>query len=187
MTIHRWAALALAMSLAGAAQAQERGRTDGPEGSEYGKGGYERAPLNSGGQGNFSIALDWGADVLDVGVSDGTPMVIGGTLTWWQDDWFLLDFSGAYLGNGKRTDLLVGPRFRTPFWPVSFSVGLKAGAMFLPQNTVRFGIAPQVGFDIVFNDRIPLGLNYAVDIPIGDNNGVDLIAHRIFMSVGYRF
>jgi hypothetical protein len=189
MKIHRWGALALAVSLfGGAAQAQERGRTDGPEGSEYGKGGYSRAPLG----GNFSIQLDWGGAVLDNGANGGTPMVIGGTLTFWQDDWFLLDLSGAYLANGKRTDLLIGPRFRTPYWPVSLSLGLKAGAIFFPQvldtsSTVRFGLSPQVGLDLLFNDKIPLGLNYALDIPIGTPAGVDLIAHRIYLSVGYRF
>jgi hypothetical protein len=179
MKIQRWGAIAVALSLLSTA-AWAEGRTDGPEGSEIGHGGYDR-PANYGW---FSLQLDWGAALLNNGASDGAPLQIGGTLSFWQDDWFLLEFSGEYLARGQRIDALVGPRFRTPGWPVAFSVGLKAGAIFLPDNLVRFGVVPQAGFDLDVHRGMLVGINYAMDIPI---DSVDLIAHRVFLSVGYRF
>jgi hypothetical protein len=48
------AALAAAVVVPLSAHAQPRGRTDGPEGSEYGKGGYAD-PRES----RFSLELNW--------------------------------------------------------------------------------------------------------------------------------
>jgi hypothetical protein len=160
-----------------AALAQERGRTDGPEGSEYGKGGYSRA-----GGGNFSLGLDWGA-ALEGGPASGPPLFVGVTAGYWGDEWFVLEASGAYLLNSERVNLLVGPRFRTAFWPVSFSVGLKAGAITSPAQGLRFGLSPELGFDTVVGDHVLLGLGYALDLPLGGLGA----AHRIFMKIGYRF
>jgi hypothetical protein len=159
--------------------AQSRGRTDGPEGSEYGKGGY-----SSLGSGYFSLAVDWGTSIESDSNYSGTRMFVGGTLSYWGTDWFLVDLSGAYLFSSKKYDVLLGPRFRTATWPVSFNVGFKAGAIVLPDNQVRFGIAPQAGFDLLVERHLILGISYAPDIPLGDGGGV---AHRIFMTIGYRF
>jgi hypothetical protein len=185
MKIQRWGALAVGLSLlSGAALAE--GRTDGPEGSEVGHGGYSR-PSNYG---SFSAQLDWGAAILDNGATYGAPIQIGGTLSFWQDDWFLLDLSGEYLDRGKRFDLLVGPRFRTPFWPVAFSLGFKAGPTWLfdpagnASAVVRFAVSPQIGADLMLYHGLIAGLTYALDIPISDTN---LMAHRVFLNLGYRF
>lgn len=174
------AALAV-LSVGAAANAQSRGRTDGPEGSEYGKGGYQRL----GGAQQFSIAFDWGAAIeSDTRRYDGTPLFFGLTASYWMTDWFLLDASGNYLLSSKKFNLLVGPRFRTVTYPVSFVVGLKAGPIFFNNNTVRFGISPVAGFDLLLERHVLLGINYAPDIPLGDDGGV---SHRIFMTIGYRF
>jgi hypothetical protein len=172
-------ALALAvLGLSTPVFAQSRGRTDGPEGSEYGKGGYNRLG------GNFSLAIDWGAAIESDNTYTGSPLFVGLTASYWATDYFLLDASANYLLSSKKFDLLVGPRFRTVTWPVSFSVGFKAGPIFLPNNAVRFGISPQAGFDLLLERHLILGVGYAPDIPLGDGGGV---AHRIFMTVGYRF
>ena len=180
-----WGAVALAAAIVAplSANAQERGRTDGPEGSEYGKGGYDDP-----GGGSFSLEFNWGAAVLDReplgGAPEGPPLFVGGTLSFWGDDWFQLDVSGAYLFDGGRVDVLVGPRFRTYGWPVSLSLGLKAGAMYIPEVGTRFGVAPQVGVDLVMaNDHVLAGLAYAPDVPIGGGG----VAHKLFMNIGYRF
>ncbi len=159
--------------------AQSRGRTDGPEGSEYGKGGYRRL----GGE-EFSLAVEWGAAIESDSGYSGTPMFVGGTMSYWGTEWFLIDLSGNYLFSSKKVDILLGPRFRTATWPVSFNVGFKAGPIFLPDNRVRFGIAPQAGFDLLLERHLILGISYAPDIPLGDGGGV---SHRIFMTIGYRF
>lgn len=182
----RWSsALSLATLLCWAshASAQERGRTDGPEGSEYGKGGYD-----DGRGGPFSLEFIWGAAFYSSptprGAPEGPPLFVGLTGAFWADDWFQLELSGAYLFDGGRINALVGPRFRTAGYPVSLNAGLKAGGLVIPEEGFRFGISPQVGADIMlYRDRLLLGLNYAADIPLGGGS----VANRVFMNVGYRF
>ncbi|MDY7228578.1 hypothetical protein [Hyalangium rubrum] len=184
-----WGAVALLAAMPVSALAQERGRTDGPEGSEYGKGGYE--DLNGG---RFSLEFNWGAAVNQEppppGAPDGPPLFLGLTASLWGDDWYQLDFSGAYVMDGGRLDLLVGPRFRTYGYPLSLSLGLKAGAIIIPEVGLRFGLSPQIGADLLIGDRddIILGLAYAPDIPLPvEINGSNNVTHRLFMSLGYRF
>jgi hypothetical protein len=183
-----WGAIALLALLPLSVGAQERGRTDGPEGSEYGKGGYE--DLRGG---HFSLEFNWGAAVNQTssaeGSPEGPPLFLGVTGSFWGDDWFQLDFTGAYVLDGGRLDLLVGPRFRTYGYPLSFHVGLKAGAILIPEVGPRFGLSPQVGADMMVGrrDDIILGLAYALDIPLPAHADGSDNTHRIFMSLGYRF
>jgi hypothetical protein len=175
-------AVALAVCLgAGDAVAQKRGRTDGRENSEYGKGGYAGP-----GADRFSLELNWGYSSVagQSGPAAGPPLFAGGTFSWWGDEFLALDISGAYLFDSQRINAMVGPRFRAAGWmPVSLTAGLKAGGIILPDQVLRFGISPQVGFDAVVMDTMLAGLNYALDIPFGGGG----VAHRIFMSIGYRF
>lgn len=183
-----WGAVALLAVMPLAASAQERGRTDGPEGSEYGKGGYES--LN---EHRFSLELHWGAAVNQetspIGAPEGPPLFLGLTASFWGDDWFQLDFTGAYVLDGGRTDLLVGPRFRTYGYPLNFHAALKAGAIFVPEVGVRFGLSPEVGADLIlgYRENILLGLAYALDIPLPARLDGATNTHRVFMTVGYRF
>ncbi|MGQ0508888.1 MAG: hypothetical protein ACT4TC_26600 [Myxococcaceae bacterium] len=173
----------LAVVAAYAAVAQERGRTDGPEGSEYGKGGYRRAS----GSGRFSFGLNFGAALgnsppLSGAGTGRVPLMVGGTLSFWGDDWFVLDLDGAYNFNQQRVHLNIGPRFRTGFWPVSLWAGLKAGPTITQFEGVRFALTPTVGADIVFDNGILAGIGYAFDIVFAGEH-----SHRIYMNVGYRF
>ena len=175
-------ALAAAFVLPLAAHAQPRGRTDGPEGSEYGKGGYAD-PRES----RFSLELNWGAAVPAESWrwGQGAPLFVGLTASVWGDDWYQLDFSGAYVLNDGRVNLLMGPRFRTYGFPLSLNAGLKAGALLIPDVGLRFGLSPQAGVDLLLggNERFLLGLGFALDTPVGAGG----ITNRLFMNVGYRF
>ncbi|MBU8899295.1 hypothetical protein DRW03_04660 [Corallococcus sp. H22C18031201] len=166
------------------AGAQSRGRTDGPEESEYGKGGY------GDNRRGLSLQLDWGAAINSVkpprGAPEGPPLFVGATLSLWGDDWYQLDASAAYVFDGGRFIGMIGPTFRTWGWPLTFTAGLKAGAIVSPKGDgLRFGISPQVGAEFLLGDseRIVLGLHYSPDIPIGG----DGVTHRLYMNVGYRF
>jgi hypothetical protein len=168
---------------AGAARSRvAQGGTDGPEGSEYGKGGYSEP-----GGGLFSLALNWGAGLpgangpLD-GVS-GAPLTVGLVATFWVDDWFVLDVAPSHLFNSGRTNVLVGPRFRTMGYPVSAYLGLHAGPVFGDDLGVRFLLSPQAGVEALLADHFLLGLGYAWDVPVSQ----DRSNHRIFMTLGYRF
>jgi hypothetical protein len=164
--------------------AQERGRTDGPEGSEYGKGGYS----SPGGARDFSLSLQFGG-ALQSDQSDGgrygAPLFGGITATFWPSDWVLFDLSGAYVASGRRYNGLAGPRFRVPFlYPVALSVGFQAGVMVLKDAGLRFGVSPNAMLDFEVTRRFLVGLGYALDVPVSDNAGV---VQRVFLSAGYRF
>ena len=107
-----WGAVALLAVIPLSASAQERGRTDGPEGSEYGKGGYESLDED-----RLSLELHWGAAVNQesspAGAPEGPPLFLGLTASFLGDGWYQLDFTGAYVFDGGRLNLLVGPRVRT--------------------------------------------------------------------------
>jgi hypothetical protein len=166
------------------ASAQERGRTDGPEESEYGKGGY------GDNRRGVSLQFDWGAAINSRenprGAPEGPPLFVGATVSLWGDDWYRLDVSGAYVFDGGRFIGNVGPTFRTWGWPLSFTLGLKAGAIVIPEGEgLRFALSPQIGAEIFLDrrDRVLMGLHYSPDIAIGGGG----VTNRLFMNVGYRF
>lgn len=170
------------------ANAQERGRTDGPEGSEYGKGGYQPAPSGTfDGGGRLSLAFNGGASLYTPpafsNVGSSAPLFVGATLSFWADDWFLIDLSGAYLVNAERGQLLIGPRFRTASWRISGYAGLQAGAMVDSVNGLRFALSPNVGGDLLLTDHWNLGLGFAYDLPVGGGQP----ASRLSLNIGYRF
>ena len=168
----------------GPAFAQDRGRTDGPEGSEVGKGGYTRA---SGGGGAFSLQLDGGGAFTVKGGQFSPPLFVGATATYWGTDYYRLDLSGAYVP-GKDSfhvwEALVGPSFRAMMYPLGFSLGLQAGAFIPSQGDTRFILSPRVGMDFLVESHLQAGLNANYDITLGD---IDLSIVRVYLSVGYRF
>ena len=78
---------------ASAALAQERGTTQGPEGSEIGKGGYTSGP---GGLGGFSVTLDGGGAITIKGPQFSPPLFAGLTASFWDPDFDRIDLSGYY-------------------------------------------------------------------------------------------
>jgi hypothetical protein len=168
-----------AFALALCASAQEGGRTDGPEGSEVGKGGFDRPLI-----GKFSLALDWGASFNTAPLSgNAAPLYLGGTVSFWSTDWFLLDAHGSYAFNTGRTAVLVGPRFRTWTWPIAASLGLRAGVINDPYVGVRFGLSPIAALDMVFARHFIAGLEGCVDVPVAGNGSTV----RVGLNVGWRF
>ena len=155
--------------------AQEHGRTDGPENSEWGKGGYSRQ-----GGGRFSLAFNWGAAFESNDASP--PLYVGGTASLWADELVVGDATVLYLADTKKTEFMVGPRFRTPTYPVSFSLGLKAGAATHSGDSVRFLLSPQLGMDFALVDHVLLGLVTAADVAVGQGT-----AFRVGMDIGWRF
>ena len=181
MPIRSMLTLALLL-LATPALAQDRGRTDGAENSEFGKGGYSK-PLS----GKFSLALDFGAALIDraplTGAPMGPPLYVGGTFSYWMTDWFLLDLHGAYAFNSGRFHGLIGPRFRTAWWPISASIGLRPGIITDPFTGVRFGLSPVASVDMIFERHLIAGLQGSIDIPLGGNG----VSYRIGLNLGWRF
>lgn len=160
--------------------AQADGRTDGPEGSEVGHGGYQSV---SGGK--FSLAADFGGAIVLSGAVAGPPLYAGATATLWFTDWFKLDLLGNWVFNAQRLNVLVGPRFSTWGWPVTFGAGLHAGVIYDVGPGVRFGLSPNISADMLFARHFLASLKAALDIPIGAP--VTPMAIRIGLSLGWRF
>lgn len=180
----RWGLLALLCAVGSTAWAQEAGgRTDGPEGSEVGYGGYQSVRPRT----RFALTVDWGGTVVSNGYVTRSAFAAGGTASFFADEWIALDLSGEYLYDRDGVELLAGPRFRLPTYPVGISGALKAGTVFWTppnQNTVGyFALSPQASLELNLFEHVPLALTYALDIPFG----ADQVINRIFMSAGYKF
>jgi hypothetical protein len=159
--------------------AQKRGgRTDGPEGSEIGYGGYSRPMVSA-----FSLALDGGANFATKSGTTGTPMYIGGTASYWMTDWSALGVHCNYAFNTERFMALIGPSFRTDTWPLSFNVGLRAGIA--SDTKTRFAISPELGMDMLVVDHFIIGLLGAWDLPLGE--GATPSQVRVGLKLGWRF
>jgi len=176
-------AVAVLLGVLGATEAfaqRQGGRTDGPEGSEVGYGGY--APLEVR---RFSLAVDGGASIglKSMGKGNGAPLYVGGTLSYWMTDWSLLSVHANYAFNTERLMALIGPSFRTDTWPVSFTIGLKAGIAH--DVKTRFALSPELGMDMLLAQRFIIGLLGAWDLPIGEGSKPSQL--RIGLQLGWRF
>lgn len=169
------------MLLAGGALAQDRGRTDGPEGSEIGKGGYVSGP---GGLGGFSLTLDGGGVIRTSGAQFSTPLFAGVTASYWNEEFYRIDVSGYYVPDPKLWGALIGPSFHTTTWPIAFSAGFQVGLSIPNQGPVDFLVSPRLGMDWITQSHFQLGVFANWDINVAH---YDLSMIRIGLSIGYRF
>lgn len=159
---------------------KQGGRTDGPEGSEVGYGGYTTPTVN-----RFSLAADMGANIAMKSFGGkGTPIYLGGTLSYWMTDWASLGLHSNYAFNTERFIALIGPTFRTDSGgPLSFNIGLRAGIA--SDEKVRFALSPELGMDMLLAQRLIIGLLGAWDVPLGE--GARPSQLRIGLKLGWRF
>lgn len=163
------------------ALAQDRGRTDGPEGSEIGKGGYVSGPGQLGG---FSLTLDGGGAITQKGGQFSPPLYAGLTASYWDADFYRIDLSGFYIPDPKIWGALIGPSFHTTTWPVAFSVGFQGGLHIFNQGPVNFIISPRIGMDWITQSHFQLGVFANWDINLAD---FDRSIIRVGLSIGWRF
>ncbi len=137
-------------------------------------------------QHEVELALDFGASIADrgplAGLDEGPPVFLGLTAGYAATEWLLLEGFGGWLANDSSVVLLAGPRLRTGYYPISASLGLKAGAVLLGTG-LRFNLAPEVGAEMRIGGRGLLGLGYAVDFVPGD----PVLYHRVYLRGGYWF
>ena len=171
----------LAVLGASTAFAQGRGRTDGPEGSEIGKGGYVSGP---GGLGGFSLTADGGGALTIKGDQFSPPLFFGLTASYWNQEFYRIDLSGFYVPDPKLWGALLGPSFHTTTWPVAFSIGFQAGLHIPNAGAVNFIISPRVGMDWITESHFQLGINANWDLNLAN---YDLSIVRVGLSIGYRF
>ena len=167
-----------------AAVAQDRGRTDGPEGSEIGKGGYVPA---QGGPSPISLQIDAGGAFTQTGPQFSPPFFVGFTATYWGTEYYRLDLSGAWIPANDAIDIfegMLGPSFVIWMYPMAMSLGVQAGGYVPTHGDSQFVISPRVGIDFFVESRFKIGLNGNWDIAPAN---FDASIVRAYLNLGYRF
>ena len=182
--------LALACLLgAGAASAEpEPGRTDGKEGSEYGKGGYPYY----GRLGQFYAEGFFGAARVDIDPvaeweveTSSTDLMSGLYLGYKLEEW--LSFQAGYgrIGGDSAADLFsAGMRNSLDMRPFNYFFSLDAELYSPSGGDVKFGIVPGAGAEMFIGDRVQVGLRYQRDFIFADD---DISINRFSARVQVNF
>lgn len=164
------------------AVAQDVGRTDGPEETEYGKGGN---PFGSP-DGRLYLNAVFGSGFFEIaGLSDKTGFLYGLDLGYEMYEWIGIQTGYAYLSDRDLSIYSVGANFSYPWHPFVYNVGLGAG-LYVPDIGERsFGIAPGAGVDIVLGKNVRIGLNYKHDFIFTDVMTTDM--DRVYAGLKFMF
>ena len=180
--MRRITALVALLVLAAGARADSAtpGRTDGPEGSEYGKGGYRYAAQ----YGRFYTEGFLGAAMVErteVGFernsNEKTDLVLGGHAGYMIEEWLAFQLGFARVLDQGINVYSGGVRSSYVYQPFNYYVSLDAGLYSLPDADDRvgktlFGIAPGVGGEVVLSDRLRVALRFQHDFVFGEQKGL---------------
>lgn len=175
-------AMMLALLASNVAVAQT-GRTDGPEESEFGKGGY---PFGGPGS-QFYINTAFGSGFFKpAGLSDTqTGFLYGVDLGFEMDQWLGVQIGYTYLSDRDMSIYSIGSRFAYTYEPFIYHVSLSAGLYDPEIGSQNFGLAPGAGIDIKVSDRVRLGLDYKHDFIFTDNVTTDM--DRVYAGLKFFF
>jgi hypothetical protein len=173
--------LLLLLGFATLAGAQATGRTDGPEKSEYGKGGY---PFG-GRVGRFYVTPAFGSGFFDAPQRGAqTGLLYGLDLGYEMDEWVGLQGSYHYLTDRDVSLFGLGSRFTYRRLPFAYHVSVQAG-LYAPRAGSRdFGLAPGAGVDVVLHERLQVGLGFRRDFIFSDARSR---LSRVYATVGVYF
>ena len=168
----RWTWMALALCLAGGAWAAESepGRTDGPEESEYGSGGYWRYRT----AGQFFVEGYFGAAVVDIEDDETgkdvaeTDLVSGVDVGYMVEDWLAFQMGYGYISDQKTGLFSLGMRSMYNLEPFNYYFSLGAELYSPDGGDDKFGIVPGVGAEMVLSDHLRVGLGYQHDFVFAD-------------------
>lgn len=175
-------ALALTAGLALETGAAEPGRTDGPEGSEYGSGGYWR--YRTGGR--FFVEGYFGAAAVDIEYDDAaagfeaTDLLGGVDLGYMVEDWLAFQLGYGHIAD-QGTDLFsLGMRSQYNLEPFSYYLSLGAELYAPDAGDNQFGVVPGVGAEMLLGERVRVGLAYQHDFILADDTiGIDRFSARL--------
>ena len=149
----------------------ELGRTDGSEGSEYGKGGYWKNAQD----GRFyvegfmgSATVDFEDDKLGLIKSSRTNILAGVSAGYLIEDWL-----GFQLGYGHISDQDInlysgGIRSAYNREPLNYYFKLDAELYSPIAGEDRFGIVPGVGAEVILHKHLRVGLRFQRDFIFAD-------------------
>jgi hypothetical protein len=162
--------MALVLALGLEADAQGPGRTDGPEGSEYGTGGYGRYRSS----GRFFVEGFFGAAAVDIEDEDAgvdfsqTDLLSGVDLGYMVEDWLAFQVGYARIAN-QNTDLFsLGMRSQYRADPFAYYLSLGAEMYSPERGDDRFGVVPGVGAEMMLGEHLRVGLAYQHDFVLAD-------------------
>ena len=178
-----WTAAAAATLWAASALAEDAspGRTDGPEGSEIGKGGYRLA----GTPGTWSVSPFMGAAIVEFDDDDSeTDLMYGLNVGWRTEDWLGGHASYAFIQDQESSLFGVGVRNILEYEPFNYHLGLDAELYAPGEGDTNFGIAPGVGAEVLLGDNLSLGMQYQRDFIFSDES---IAINRFTAKVAFRF
>lgn len=161
--------------------AAEYGRTDGPEGSEYGKGGYGR--FRSEGQlyvegylGSATVHTEY-KNGLE---SEKTDLITGLYAGYQIENW--LGFQVGYARIVDQNAHLLSAGTRSVFDAGSFAYYFAVDAeIYSPsEGDSYFAIAPGVGAEVGLTDRLHVGLHLQRDVIFSDDSiGINRLGAKV--------
>ena len=182
----RIAILGMALIVSAGALPAAAQRTDGPEGSEIGYGGY---PWQQRGQlfveGMFGAAVvDSEPEGLDKSISQ-TDLVSGVSVGYLVEDWLGFQVGYGYIGGDQKTSLYsAGVRNLLNYEPINAYLSLDAELYSPAGGGSSFGIAPGVGAQVQLSERLGVGLRFQHDFIFADDN---ISINRFSANVQLRF
>lgn len=147
--------------------ADDSGRTDGPEGSEYGKGGYRY--WSTGGA--YFLEGFVGAAVVDTDLEvSKTDLFSGVNAGYMVEDWLAVQLGFGHISDQKTNLFSAGMRSSYDLDPFSYSFSLDTELYSPDVGSTKFGIAPGVGAEMHLSERLHIGLRFQHDFIFADDN-----------------
>ncbi len=166
----RWIIIA-ALALSTAVYAEPKlERTDGPENSEYGKGGYSYFRSD----GNFYVEGFIGSAVVDIEDDEAgidfsqTDLITGISAGYMVENWLGFQLGYARISDQNTNFYSGGVRSAFNREPFNYYFSLDAEIYAPEVGDDRFGIAPGVGAEVILNDHVRAGLHFQHDFIFAD-------------------
>ena len=178
--------LFVAVTSSSALAGTEPGRTDGPEGSEYGKGGYRFLTT----YGKYYLEGYFGAAVIDIEPDNvphtSTTELMGGFgVGYLVEERLAVQLGYGHISGDLSADLYsIGMRQSVNRRPFNYLIGLDAEIYSPDKGSSEFGIAPAVGAELIMNDHLRLGLQFQHDFIFSDDN---ISINRFSARLQYNF
>ena len=163
--MRRIALIALLALATGGAQAATPGRTDGPVGSEYGKGGYwQKAQY-----GRFYTEGFFGAAMVKTESSDTeTDLISGLNAGYMVEEWLAFQLGFTRILDQNINLYAGGVRSAYIYRPFNYYFSLDAELYSPDGGDTHFGVAPGVGAEVILSDRLRAGLRFQRDFIFSD-------------------
>jgi len=165
------------LGLCTAVLAVKPGRTDGPEGSEYGAGGYWHHRES----GTFFTEGLFGAAAVDAEhAATRTDLISGIDAGYMVEDWLAFLVGYAHIADQSIDLFSLGMRSQYDMDPFNYYFSLGAELYSPDRGDDQFGIIPGVGAEMILTDRARVGLAYQHDFVLADDTiNVDRFTVRV--------